>query len=421
MSQLNVLIVGASIAGPTAAYWFAKAGARVTVIERFPELRTSGQYIDVRSVGVSVMRKMPGMEEAVRAKRPVLEGLSFVRSDGRPYGVIRASGNPDQQTLVSEYEILRGDLSRIIYDLSKQFGTVKYVFGEQVASIQYNDGEDGPATVEFSGSLPTSQYDLVVACDGLTSRTRAIALGGGVRDHMKPINTWAAFFSIEKDLINGSKVGLSYSAPGGRFIGAGVHPAGGNIIGFMGINRRDDDQSMVPFREAQKEGTDATKKFVYEHFQGIGWKTDDILAEMMTTKEFYTSEFAQVKTPTLHKGRVVLVGDAGYAPGPTGAGTTLALAGAYYLAGEINKHNGDLQAGLEGYSQQMKPLITELQKIPPLIPGIMAPQSAWGLWLRNQLFRFICWARLLEFAQKLLGGVLENNNKYPLSEYEWAA
>lgn len=67
MSNLKVLVVGASIAGPTAAYWLAKAGADVTVIERFPKLRTSGQNIDIRSCGVTVMRKMPGMEEAVRA------------------------------------------------------------------------------------------------------------------------------------------------------------------------------------------------------------------------------------------------------------------------------------------------------------------------------------------------------------------
>ena len=42
MSRLNVLIVGASVAGPTAAYWLAKAGANITIIERFPRMRTSG-------------------------------------------------------------------------------------------------------------------------------------------------------------------------------------------------------------------------------------------------------------------------------------------------------------------------------------------------------------------------------------------
>src|SRR5271155_5672190 len=105
MTKLKVLIVGASIAGPTAAYWFAKAGANVTVIERFPKLRTNGQNIDIRTAGVTVMRKMPGMEAAVRAKMTQMEGISIVRENGRPYGTIKATGNPEQQSLVSEYKI----------------------------------------------------------------------------------------------------------------------------------------------------------------------------------------------------------------------------------------------------------------------------------------------------------------------------
>lgn len=102
MSKLTVLVVGASIAGPAAAYWLAKAGASVTVIERFPELRKGGQNVDIRTAGVTVMRKIPGMEAAVRAKTVGIEGLRFVRDNGRPYGTIRATGNPDQQSLLSE-------------------------------------------------------------------------------------------------------------------------------------------------------------------------------------------------------------------------------------------------------------------------------------------------------------------------------
>ena len=75
------------------------------MIERYPELRTNGQGIDIRSVGVTVMRKMPGMEAAVRAKTTEMEGMAFVREDGRPYRAIKPTGNPDQQSLVSEYEI----------------------------------------------------------------------------------------------------------------------------------------------------------------------------------------------------------------------------------------------------------------------------------------------------------------------------
>jgi len=128
MSQLKVLVVGASIAGPTAAYWFAKAGAHVTIIERFPQLRTNGQNIDIRTAAVTVMRKMVGMEAAVRSQMRPMEGISFVRGNGQPYGTIKPTGNPDQQSLVSEYEIFRGDLSQILFDLTKDNENVKYVF-----------------------------------------------------------------------------------------------------------------------------------------------------------------------------------------------------------------------------------------------------------------------------------------------------
>ena len=421
MFQPRVLIVGASIAGPTAAYWFAKAGAKVTVIERFPKLRTNGQGIDIRTVGVTVMRKMLGMEAAVRAKTTEMKGISFVRDNGQPYGTIGATGNPDQQSLVSEYEIFRGDLAKILFDLSNDNENTRYIFGEQIASMQQSGDEDGPITVEFANGFPTSEYDLVVACDGATSRTRAMGFGCGVRDHIKPTNVWAAYFSIEQDLLGGSKVAKGYSAVGGRFMGVGPDPSGVNRVGLMAIYPRDNHDSTLPFREAMKEGTDGLKQYVAQHYKGGGWKTDEVMKAMMTSDDFYGSEIVQVKTPSLYKGRFVLVGDAGYAAGPTGGGTSLALAGAYLLAGEVCKHKGDLAAGLRDYEEQLRPIITDLQKIPPFILTFCAPQTTWGIWLRNHLFAFIAWTKILEFAQKFFGGAFASTDKHPLPEYDWVA
>ena len=419
MSELKVLVVGASIAGPTLAYWLAKAGAHVTIIERFPSLRTSGQNIDIRTAGVTVMRKMLGMEAAVRAKTTQMEGMSFVRDNGRPYGTIRATGDPDQQSLVSEYEIFRGDLAQILFDLTKDNKNIKYVFGEQVAAMQRNGKDDEPITVEFANGLPTSEYDLVVACDGATSRTRAIGLGCGVRDHIKPTNCWVAYFSIEQDVLKGSKIAQGYSAVGGRFIAVGPDPSGVNRVGLMGIQPREDRDRTLPFREAMKQGDDALKQFVAQHYKGAGWKTDEIIMEMMEARDFYANEIVQVKIPSLYKGRFALVGDAGYAPSNfTGAGTTLALAGAYVLAGEVGKHKGNLAAGLKSYEERMRPIIDDLQKIPPPVPTVLAPQTAWGIWLRNHIFAFITWTRVLEFAQKFFGGAFASPDKYGLPEYE---
>lgn len=419
MSQLKVLVVGASVAGPTTAYWLAKAGAKVTVIERFPTLRTSGQNIDVRTVGVTVMRRMMGMEAAVRAKLAPLDGLSLVRNDGRSCGIIRATGNPDQQSLLSEYEIFRGDLSRILFDLTKDNENIKYVFGEQIVSMQQNEKGDGPVKVEFANGLSTSEYDLVVACDGATSRTRAIGFGYGIRDYVEPVNIWAAYFSIKKDILQGSRIGKGFSVPGGLFMSLKMDPSGVNRVMLMGVHPRNESDIIGQFREATKQGDSGIKQFIAKRYSGVGWKADEVMEEMMQTNDLYASELVQVKTPSLHRGRFVLVGDAGYAPGPTGGGTSLAMAGGYLLAGEICKHRGNLSAGLEGYETQMRPIITELQKIPPIMSTAMAPQTAWGVWLRNQIWALLAWTRVLEFAQRFLAGAFANNDETKLPEYDW--
>lgn len=416
---LRVLIVGASIAGPTAAYWFAKAGARVTVIERFPHLRTNGQNVDIRTAGVSVMRKMQGMEKAVRSKRIPMDGISLIRDDGQAYGTIKATGNPDQQSFVSDYEILRGDLARIVFDMTSKLENVNYVFGEQVVSIQQDEQADVPATVEFMNGLPASQYDLVVACDGSTSRTRAIGLGCGVRDHVQTVNLWTASFTIQRDLLAGSRMVHGHTAPGGRAFFLGPDPSGVTRVGIMCALPHNERDATLPLLKATKAGTATHKEYVAEYYRGVGWKWNEVVKNMFAADDFYGSEIVQVKVPTLSRRRFVLVGDAGYAPGPTGGGTSLAMAGAYLLAGEITKHKGDLASGLRGYEQQMQPLINDLQKIPPLVPTVFAPQTTWGIWLRNMVFSFVCWSRIVEYSQRFFGSSLGHTDQFRLPEYEW--
>ncbi|KAI0196335.1 hypothetical protein EV127DRAFT_419032 [Xylaria flabelliformis] len=416
MAGMNVLVVGASIAGPMTAYWLARAGAKVTVIERFPSLRTGGQNIDIRTVGVEVMRKIPGMEAAVRAKKYEMDGMGLVRSDGRPYGILKPTGDPDQQTLISEYEILRGDLSKILVDLTKDNKNVKYVFGEQVTAMQ-QPSDGGPITVEFANGLASSDYDLVVACDGTTSRTRAIGLGCGVRDHIVSTNCWGAYYHTPQDLLQGNKAALGYNAPGGRLMA--IAPNGeGNRVFLMSVYPNSDRDAMLQFREASKQGDQALKQFVARRYENAGWKDTQILQELMRSDDLYASEVCQVKAPQLHKGRFVMVGDAGYASGFTGVGTSLAMAGAYVLAGEISEHGNDIAAGLRGYEGRMRPLISELGQQPRFITTFIAPQTAWGIWLRNNIFGFVLWTGILNYIQRFMGSSFEKTNKDLLSSYE---
>ncbi|EME78729.1 uncharacterized protein MYCFIDRAFT_190912 [Pseudocercospora fijiensis CIRAD86] len=389
MSSLRVLVAGASIAGPMTAYWLARAGCTVTVIERFPELRKGGQNVDIRTGGVTVMRRTPGMEAAVLSKVPKWDGMQMVGPKGEPLFTMTATGDPDNQSLVSEYEIYRGDLSTILYDLTMQTGRVKYIFNEQITAIQHSEKHpDAPVTVSFANGTPSTEYDLVVAADGATSRTRAIGLNCGVRDHIHPINAWAAYFSTPKDLLEGSMLCKAKSSVGGRWLAIGKSPEGGNQIVMLGIQPKNQPDGTGKFREAQRKGDVALKSFVSEFFQSITseWKGPEVLQALADSTDFYASESCQVKVPSLHHKRFVLVGDAGYATGPTGQGTSLALTGAYILAGEISSHKDHVAAGLRAYEERMKPIIKECQTIPPGIPQILAPQTEWGIWGRNLLF-----------------------------------
>lgn len=210
------------------------------------------------------------MEEAVRSKIVPLEGLSFVRDDGRPYGVLRSSGNPDQQTLISEYEIYRDDLAGVLYDMTRNNERIKYIFSEQIESMEDIDKGDGPIRVNFQGNTRSAQYDLVVACDGATSRTRAMGLSCSAREYTESANSWAAYFSIDKDLLNGSKIGQGFCAPGGRFIGIKPDPSGRTRVAFMKMNASNTEDEIKSFREAQRQSEQHLKQYITRIYSDAG-------------------------------------------------------------------------------------------------------------------------------------------------------
>lgn len=130
----------------------------------------------------------------------------------------------------------------------------------------------------------------------------------------------------------------------------------------------------MPFREASKQRGEALTWCVAQYFHNAGWKCNNILRVMMHTDNFYATEISQIKPPTLHQGRFVLVGGAAYALGQTGFRTDI-------LASEVRTNKGDIAAGLRGYEEQMGPLGEEMQKR----KYVLAPQTAWGIWPRNTL------------------------------------
>src|ERR1700742_522039 len=139
MSNVRVLIAGASIAGPALAHWLHRRGAEGTVAGQSPGLRPGGQAVDARGVSKEVIRRM-GLDAEIRAACTDTAGAYTVDADGNVLETYRAEDN-DGDGYISEIEILRGDLSRVLYDDTRD--SVEYVFGDRIDGLaQDADGVD---------------------------------------------------------------------------------------------------------------------------------------------------------------------------------------------------------------------------------------------------------------------------------------
>src|SRR3569833_2167223 len=98
----------------------------------------------------------------------------------------------------------------------------------------------------------------------------------------------------------------------------------------------------------------AQKDLLRERMAGLGWLTPRILAHLDDAPDFYLDQVAQVVMDRWSSGRVGLLGDAAFCSSPlSGAGTGLALVGAYLLAGELAAAEGEPAAGVAAYEQKM--------------------------------------------------------------------
>lgn len=131
------------------------------------------------------------------------------------------------------------------------------------------------------------------------------------------------------------------------------------------------------------------KEAFAELYSGLGWESPRVMKHMMNSENFYSDELVQVKLPKWHRDRVVLLGDAAWAPTPfTGEGNQLAIIGAWVLAQEMARSR--TTAAFEAYEDRLRSYVEEAQQIPlgGYAPYLCVPQSNWGIWLFRMVYQF---------------------------------
>ncbi|HTG73330.1 MAG TPA: FAD-dependent monooxygenase [Terriglobia bacterium] len=367
--QRRVLISGASIAGPAAAYWLHKYGFAVTVVEHAPGLRPGGFGVDIRGAAIEVARRM-GILDEVRAHDTRMQGTLFVDAQGKTQARMGNAAMGNQRGV--DVEIMRDDLSRIIYSLTED--KVRYVWGDSIKSL--NETSNG-VDVTFDHGQPQT-FDLVIGADGMHSKVRALLFGDEAQ-FTKSLGCYISIFSLDNHLDIDHQQRF-YTIPG-------------KTVGMYSARNNAEAKGIFVFKSAPLvydfQDEVAQKKLVTAAFADEdGWETQHLLQAMDQASDFYFDAISQIHMPVWSKGRAVLVGDAAYGPSPlSGQGSTLALVGAYVLAGELKVANSDYSSAFTRYEEKMRKYAEKNQKIGVMAAGGVVESSALKIGMRNFCMR----------------------------------
>jgi len=378
MTKRRVLISGAGIAGPALAYWLDGHDFDVTVVERALTLREGGQAVDFRGpVHREVLERM-GLWEPIHQHRT--QGCDLVMLDRRGRPVLTLPS----VMMSGDVEILRGDLSRLLYERSAS--STCYRFGDQITDLTQSEES---VTVGFSSGA-AERYDLVVGADGLHSGVRSLAFGDESR-FLVHHGYRLATFSLPDVFDTGGRA-YSYTVPGHSLMvkseGDGRARASFIFIGAaLGEERGDVARLRVLLREA---------------FRRLGWWGPRLLSHLDEATDLYVDQIGSISIDRYSSGRVVLLGDAAYGGTLGGQGTSLAIVGAYVLAGELVAAQGDVGTAFARYEALMRPYATRGQQGAKNVGPFFAPRTKHGLVLRDLFYRVMTSGLFIRRFEKMV-------------------
>jgi 2-polyprenyl-6-methoxyphenol hydroxylase-like FAD-dependent oxidoreductase len=384
MPAERILICGAGVAGSILAYWLGKHDFQVTVVERSKAGQKIGQGIEIEEPALKVVKAM-GILDELNERRTEEKGFNLVNAQGRSFGILEAGGISPTGSL----ELMRGDLTEILYKTADKNANVTYRFETTVHSLrQTQDRVVVDLEDRNDHTTTTEEFDLVVGADGVMSRTRQLVMGSPEQlNCFRPVGAFVAYFSIPSEAQDWPYSQLCHF-PGRRILW--MRPVS-KTSGTTSVYLIHTKPNVPSLRQANASGDRQKQKAAFaELYRGLGGQAQRVIAQMLRAENFYSDELVQVKLASWSQDRVVLLGDAAWAPSPfTGQGNQLAIIGAWVLAQELSRNRSEVAFGM--YERRLRAYVESAQNIPlrGYAPLIFNPETVWGIWLLRRIYWFV--------------------------------
>ena len=340
-SREAILVSGASFAGLATAYWTNRLGYKVTVVDIAPSLKKGGTPVDIKQGTVDIVRRM-GLLDQIKSRALKPKRTQFLDMEG--IAVAEMSGEPDGTSDSEDCEIERDDLLEIMYgEISDQ---VEFIFGDRISQL-VEGGDD--VVVTFKGGV-CRRFALMFGCDGNRSAVRRLQFGPDA-EYTHFLQHYFGITIIDRLLIEEDTTQI-YNVPG-KAVMLNAYQGQTDIV----FSYFSENEVQYDYRDQGQQ-----LRLVHDQFTGTGWRTDELLDELERSSKFYFDKFCQIRMPSWTKGRVALVGDAGYCASPAaGMGGSLAIVGASALNDAFEKHGSDFVAAFQEYNRKLGPFVLEVQ------------------------------------------------------------
>ncbi|MEB0260818.1 MULTISPECIES: FAD-dependent monooxygenase [unclassified Mucilaginibacter] len=338
----KVLISGASIAGFSAAWWMNNLGYEVTVVELAGEPRVAGGAVNIEDAALDAVKRM-GIFEQLKSNRLNVELIEFKDAGDVTVGSMPIiTGTAELSD--NEIEIERDKFIGILYDDLKN--DINFIFNNRIAALTETEDD---IKVAFKNGGEQS-FHLVFGCDGSHSGVRKLWFGPE-QDYEHFLQAYFSITIVNKLLIK-QKTMQMYNVPDIGMMLNSYKNKTDIIFCFYS-----EEQIQYDYRNIAQQ-----RKIILDQFADESWRSAELLTEIQNSPDFYFDKFCQIKMPTWTKGRVALVGDAGYCASPAaGKGASLSVIGAEALADALQKHNGNYELAFADYNKELRPFIEEVQ------------------------------------------------------------